>query len=272
MPRNALDVLAQQVTAQCVRPANADGAGAGYALVTRAGPYRELSRAALESVLDMLSGRYPSSDFAELRPLLAWDRATDTLTARRGRLVARLNAGTIPDRGTYASIWGPRAPGGGAGRGDGLRDQGRGLHPARGLHLAGGGDHPGPGHRLPRPRGARPAALLARRRPGRPVELGRAIGAFCREVPPCPGRPSGLDQRRTPLDAWPPATWPPISGSSGGHREVPSDRTIVVERFRDELGDWRVCILTPFGARIHAPWAMALQGTAGHAGRASRCR
>ncbi|MFY9973509.1 MAG: DEAD/DEAH box helicase, partial [Chromatiaceae bacterium] len=101
MPRNALDVLAQQLAAQCV--SGEQRVDALHALVARAGPYRGLTRTALESVLDMLSGRYPSSDFAELRPLLAWDRSTDTLSARKGAaLLTRLNAGTIPDRGSYA--------------------------------------------------------------------------------------------------------------------------------------------------------------------------
>jgi ATP-dependent Lhr-like helicase len=261
MPRNALDVLAQQLTAQCV--AGEQRVDALYALVTRAGPYRSLSRAALESVLDMLSGRYPSSDFAELRPLLAWDRSTDTLAARKGAaLITRLNAGTIPDRGSYGVHLGAEGP-----RVGELDEEMVFETKAGDCILLGASTwrveeitrdrvivSPAPGEpgRLPFWRGDGA---------GRPVELGRAIGAFCRHV-------AGLDpaearvwvRRQSPLD---PLAADNLVSYIRDQREatgqVPSDRTIVVERFRDELGDWRLCILTPFGARIHAPWAMALQ-------------
>ncbi|MGA7982586.1 MAG: DEAD/DEAH box helicase, partial [Chromatiaceae bacterium] len=109
MPNNALDVLAQQVAALCVEGTRS--VGEICRLIRRAGPYRELSRAALEAVVDMLSGRYPSSDFADLRPLLSWDHAADTLSARRGApMLVRLNAGTIPDRGSYGVYLGPEGP------------------------------------------------------------------------------------------------------------------------------------------------------------------
>jgi ATP-dependent helicase Lhr and Lhr-like helicase len=261
MPRNALDVLAQQLTAQCL--AGEQRVDALYALVTRAGPYRGLSRAALESVLDMLSGRYPSSDFAELRPLLAWDRSTDTLTARKGAtLITRLNAGTIPDRGTYGVHLGAEGP-----RVGELDEEMVFETKAGDCILLGASTwrveeitrdrvivSPAPGEpgRLPFWRGDGP---------GRPAELGRAIGVFCRQV-------AGLDpeeardwvRRQSPLD--PLAAQNLVSyirEQREATGEVPSDRTIVIERFRDELGDWRLCILTPFGARIHAPWALALQ-------------
>ena len=109
VPENPLDVLSQQLVACCCQaPSSVDEL---EQLVRRAWSYRQLSRAALESVLDMLSGNYPSSDFAELKPLLSWDRATDTLSARRGSaLVTRMNAGTIPDRGAYGVHLGEDGP------------------------------------------------------------------------------------------------------------------------------------------------------------------
>jgi len=261
MPRNALDVLAQQLVAHCVTaPRSVDEL---LALVNRAGPYRELSRAALETVLDMLSGRYPSSDFADLRPLLVWDRSTDLLSPRKGApMITRLNAGTIPDRGLYAVHLGSEGPR------IGELDEEMVFETRAGECILLGAStwrveeisrdrvivSPAPGEpgKLPFWRGDGP---------GRAVELGRAVGAFCREVAAQP-----LEQaadwicQRTPLDAMAAENLAAyIQDQREATRQVPSDRTIVVERFRDELGDWRICILSPFGARIHAPWAMALQ-------------
>nr|WP_242519279.1 DEAD/DEAH box helicase [Halochromatium roseum] len=290
MPRNALDVLAQQLVAHCVMaPRSVDEL---LALVNRAGPYRELSRAALEAVLDMLSGRYPSSDFADLRPLLVWDRSTDLLSPRKGApMVTRLNAGTIPDRGLYAVHLGSEGPR------IGELDEEMVFETRAGECILLGASSwrveeisrdrvivsPAPGEpgKLPFWRGDGP---------GRPVELGRAVGAFCREVaalgfgaapedsalgalgpsvqtsalPPGQTRPmeqaAAWIRQRTPLDAMAADNLAAyIQDQREATGQVPSDRTIVVERFRDELGDWRICILSPFGARIHAPWAMALQ-------------
>lgn len=282
MPRLALDVLAQQLAASCVgaSPSVADL----HRLVTRAGPYRDLSRAALEAVLDMLSGRYPSSDFADLRPLLNWDRSNDVLSARKGAaMVTRLNGGTIPDRGMYAV----HLPGGADGSGAriGELDEEMVFETRAGECILLGASTwrveeitrdrvivtPAPGEpgKLPFWRGDGP---------GRPVELGRAIGAFCRAlsalVPPAPPDPpppteeapwppaAALDwiQAQTPLDRHAARHLAAYLGEQrAATGTVPSDRVIVCERFRDELGDWRICLLTPFGARIHGPWAMALQ-------------
>ncbi len=265
MPRNALDVLAQQLAAHCVAADRT--VDELHRLATRSGPYRQLSRAALESVLDMLCGRYPPSDFAELKPLLAWDRSADTLSARRGTaLTTRLNAGTIPDRGNYAvhlissgDTDGPRL---------GELDEEMVYETKRGDCILLGAStwrveridrdrvlvSPAPGEpgRLPFWKGDGP---------GRPVELGLAVGAFCRELSAVKdSRAVDWIRARTPLDTLAAAN---LAAYIRDQREatgaVPSDRAIVVERFRDELGDWRVCILSPFGARIHAPWAMALQ-------------
>jgi ATP-dependent Lhr-like helicase len=260
MPCNALDVLAQQIAAHCV--AGARGVDEIQRLVNRAGPYRELGRGALEAVLDMLSGRFPSSDFADLRPLLAWDRATDRLSARKGApMITRLNAGTIPDRGNYAVHLGADGPR------IGELDEEMVFETRAGECILLGASSwrveeitrdrvivsPAPGEpgKLPFWRGDGP---------GRPVELGRAVGEFCRKVASLKDDAADWIRQQTPLDALAAANLAAyIHDQREATGQVPNDRTIVIERFRDELGDWRICILTPFGARIHAPWAMALQ-------------
>ncbi len=261
IPANPLDVLAQQIVAMvCSRPMTVDEVGR---LVRGARPFKDLSAEALEAVLDMLSGRYPSSDFADLRPLLSWDRASDTLSPRRGAaLVMRMNAGTIPDRGAFGvhlGEGGPRV---------GELDEEMVFETRVGDNVTLGAStwhvesidrdrvivSPAPGEpgRLPFWRGDGP---------GRPLELGRAIGAFIRRL-------AGYNERRarawltehTPLDDLAAGNLADyISEQKAATGSVPTDRNIVVERFRDELGDWRVCILSPFGARLHAPWALALQ-------------
>ncbi len=265
MPRNALDVLAQQVAAHC---ATGDRTvGELHALVTRAGPYRELSRAALEAVLEMLSGGFPGGELADLKPLLAWDRATDTLSARRGTaLIARLNAGTIPDRGYYSVYLGADGPR------IGELDEEMVFESKAGDCILLGATSwrveqitrdrvivsPAPGEpgRLPFWHGDGP---------GRPLALGRAVGAFCRQAAGLKGEAAAAwVQGQAPLDDLAAVNLAAyIQAQREATGQVPSDRTIVVERFRDELGDWRVCILSPFGAPIHAPWAMALQARLG---------
>ncbi|WP_018952141.1 DEAD/DEAH box helicase [Thioalkalivibrio sp. AKL12] len=261
-PHNPLDVLAQQLVAMvCERPRTVDEL---HALVCRAAPWRELSRPLLEATLDMLSGHYPSTDFADLRPWLAWDRARDELTPRRGAaLAARLNAGTIPDRGLYGVHVGE----GGPRIGELDEEMVFELKTGENVTLGASTWHveaitrdrvlvsPAPGEvgKLPFWHGDGP---------GRPIELGRAIGA--------------ATERLARMDRAERTTWlkdhAPLSVAAvetlgdyiDEQREatgqLPSDKRIVVERFRDEVGDWRVCILTPFGARVHAPWALALQG------------
>jgi ATP-dependent Lhr-like helicase len=261
VPRNVLDVLSQQVVAMCCsEPLKVDDI---ERIVRRAWSYRELSRSALEAVLDMLSGRYPSSDFADLQPLLSWDRSNDTLSPRRGSaLVTRMNAGTIPDRGAFGVHLGEDGPR------VGELDEEMVFETRVGDNITLGAStwrveaitrdrvmvSPAPGEpgRLPFWRGDGP---------GRPIELGRALGAFLRKV----GRFSEAKacawlEQNTPLDAFAAQNLAAyIHQQKRDTGTLPSDRAITVERFRDELGDWRICILTPFGARIHAPWAMALQ-------------
>jgi ATP-dependent Lhr-like helicase len=267
VPVNALDVLAQQVVALCVDgPVQVDEV---ERLVRRAHPYRELSRAALEGVLDMLAGKYSFDDNRELRPLLVWDRDRGELRARRGAgMAVRFNAGTIPDRGAYG-VYLVR---------DGTRlgelDEEMVHETRRGdvIQLGAsswrveeiGGDRvvvspaPGEAGRLPFWRGDGI---------GRPLELGRAIGAFLRELGAQPrARAARWLRDHAPLDAHAAGNLVNyVFDQRDATGALPTDDTVVVERFRDELGDWRVCVLTPFGARVHAPWAMALQARLGAA-------
>jgi ATP-dependent Lhr-like helicase len=267
IPANPLDVLAQQIVAMCCRAPQTVEELEG--IVTRAAPYRHLSRAALEAVLDMLAGRYPSSDFADLKPLLAWDRGQDLLSPRRGAaLVTRMNAGTIPDRGNYGVHLGEDGPR------VGELDEEMVFETRVGDLVTLGASTwrveaitrdrvlvaPAPGEpgRLPFWRGDGP---------GRPLELGRALGAFVRRLGRL-GRGKAADwlEAHTPLDRFAADNLAAyIHEQKAATGTLPTDRSITIERFRDELGDWRICILTPFGARIHAPWAIALQRLLGDA-------
>ena len=261
MPENPLDVLAQQVVAMCCdRERSVDDL---LAVARRARPYRGLTRGVLTTVLDMLVGRYPSEEFADLRPRLSWDRGRGVLTARRGAaLLVRMNAGTIPDRGMFTVHLGPDGP-----RLGELDEEMVYESRAGDTFLLGASAwrvteitrdrvivRPAPGEpgRMPFWHGDGP---------GRPVELGRALGAFLREL----GRREGEDARRwlageAPLDPYAAANLCAyVEEQRDRTGTLPTDRAVTIERFRDEIGDWRVCILTPFGARIHAPWAMALE-------------
>jgi ATP-dependent Lhr-like helicase len=304
--RNPLDVLAQQIVAIVAEPpqkprANRPGRkktsshapaaasrsgepefeeiilvdyDALYRLIASSAPFATLSRAAFDGVLDMLSGRYPSDEFAELRPRITWDRVRNTLTPRQGaKSLAILNGGTIPDRGLYgvflssakekpvrvgeldeemvfeshtgdtfilgATTW----------RIDEITHDRVLVSPA-----------PGEPGKMPFWHGDRP---------GRPLEFGRRIGAMVRELRGME-RNAAVSRLTREHDLDPQAADNLLRFLVDQEivtTEVPDDRTIVVERCRDELGDWRVCVLTPFGSRIHAPWAMAVSGrllAAGH--------
>ncbi len=261
LPENPLDVLAQQIVAMCCgREWTVDGM---LALARRARPYRGLTRNLLASVLDMLVGRFPSEEFGDLRPRLSWDHGRDVLTARRGAdFLVRMNAGTIPDRGLFTVHLGPEGP-----RVGELDEEMVYESRAGDTFLLGASAwrvteitrdrvivRPAPGEpgRMPFWHGDGP---------GRPLELGRALGAFVREL----GQRRGAAalrwlEREAPLD---PHAVSNLCAYVEEQRDstgaLPTDRAVTIERFRDEIGDWRVCILTPFGARIHAPWAMALE-------------
>ncbi len=260
IPRNPLDVLAQQIVGICAE--EEIEVGELHALVRRAYPFAELSRAQLENVLDMLAGRYPSDEFAELRPRIVWDRTAGVVRGREGaRRLAVTNAGTIPDRGLFGVFI---VEGGGR---VGELDEEMVYEARAGQVIMLGASSwrieeitrdrvlvsPAPG--VP---GAVP--FWKGEGVGRPYELGAAIGKFSREILGASEAKAtarlvddvGLD----PFAARNLLTF--LQDQQRATGVVPSDRTVVVERFRDEIGDWRVCILTPFGARVHAPWAMAV--------------
>jgi ATP-dependent Lhr-like helicase len=281
VPRNALDVLAQQIVAIAVsaEPAGAsarrgagpaaDGAADGapedpgvsvddlYALVTSTYSYSTLSRELLENVLDMLDGRYPSKEFGELRARIVWDRLAGTVRARKGsRQLAIANAGTIPDRGLYAVTLPD-------GRRVGELDEEM-VYEAR----------PGQAFLLgastwrieeitrdrvivtPAPGAPGAVPFWKGDSVGRPVELGRAIGAFSRwaveQDAETLTRDYDLDERAARnLLAY-------LREQQAATRVLPTERTIVLERFRDEIGDWRLCVLSPYGGRVHAAWSLAI--------------
>src|SRR5688572_10202437 len=273
VPRSPLDVLAQHVVAICsVGERTVDDL---FDLVRRSAPFSTLPRAQLEGVLDMLSGRYPSDEFAELRPRLVWDRMKNRVRAREGAgRLAITNAGTIPDRGLYGVF---------------LADGDEGALPVRGrtggkrvgeldeemvfesregdVFVLGasswriaeiGRDRvlvtPAPGEpgKMPFWHGDRPA---------RPIELGRAIGALTREL----GASTADAGHRRLVDehALDPRAASNLLAYLGEQKAatgvLPDDRTLVLERTRDEMGDWRLCLLSPWGGRVHAPWSMVLE-------------
>ena len=262
IPTNPLDVLAQQIVAMCAL--DEWDVGELHALIRRAAPFTGLSRPILDSVLDMLSGRYPSHEFAELRPRVTWDRLSDTLTARRGaQHLAVTSGGTIPDRGMFGVFL---ASGTGPGRRVGELDEEMVYESRVGDVFTLGTTSwrienithdqvlvtPAPGEpgRLPFWKGESQ---------GRPVELGAAIGAFVREVAALSDADArhrvsaaGLDDLATDnLLAY-------LQEQQEATGKLPTDKTLLVERFRDEIGDWRVAIHSPFGMPVHAPWALCV--------------
>jgi ATP-dependent Lhr-like helicase len=298
-PRNPLDVLAQQLVAivGAARPANISASthksrtpgtpslqrallqgwdstnpepkpevsvDALYNLVRRAAPFGSLTRSSFEGVLDLLSGRYPSDEFADLRPRLTWDRIRNVVTARDGAArLAILNAGTIPDRGLYG-VFLAHTEGKSVRVGELDEEMVFESHPNETFILGASTwriediTHdrvlvtPAPGEpgKMPFWKGDGP---------GRPLEFGRRIGAMVRELSALP-KTVALTRLITNHDLDPIAAenlLQFLDDQQAATGTLPDDRTIVIERVRDELGDWRVCVLTPFGSRIHIPWAMA---------------
>jgi ATP-dependent Lhr-like helicase len=283
--RNPLDILAQQMVAVIAHPPlsveeverrrkrkptddDEDDPGISYdallALVRSSAPFAALSASVFDGVLDMLAGRYPSDEFAELRPRITWDRTRNWLTPRQGvKRIAILNGGTIPDRGLYGVfLSGSTKP---------LRvgelDEEMVFEARTGDTFVLGAStwrideithdrvlvSPAPGEpgKMPFWHGDQA---------GRPIEFGRRIGALVRELRDMPRnaaivrltREHDLDEKAAEN------VLRYLADQELATESVPDDRTIVVERVRDELGDWRVCVLTPLGSRVHAPWAMAV--------------
>ncbi len=282
--RNPLDVLAQQMVAVIAHPPlteelaerrressaeEDESPGISYAgllgLVRSAAPFASLSQGVFDGVLDMLAGRYPSDEFAELRPRVTWDRQRNWLTPRQGvKRIAILNGGTIPDRGTYGVfLAGTHAKpirvgeldeemvfeqrtgdtfilGASTWRVEEITHDRVLVSPA-----------PGDAGKMPFWHGDQA---------GRPIEFGRRIGGMVRELREMP-RSVAVTKLMGEHDLEQKAAENVLRYLADQELAtvfVPDDRTIVIERVRDELGDWRVCCLTPFGSRIHAPWAMAV--------------
>ncbi|GAB3464106.1 DEAD/DEAH box helicase [Actinophytocola sediminis] len=262
-PRNPLDVLAQQIVAMvALEPWPVAELSR---VVRRAAPFAALGDNALHSVLDMLAGRYPSEEFGELRPRITWDRVNGELRGRPGsQRLAVTSGGTIPDRGLFTVMTPPGESGPGSRVGELDEEM---VYESRvgDTFLLGTSawriqdiTHdrviavPAPGEpaRMPFWKGDAP---------GRPLELGRALGRFLREMsglaePDARARATraGLDQlAANNLIAY-------LAEQKEATRHVPDDRTVLVERFRDELGDWRLVVHSPFGAQVNAPWALAI--------------
>ena len=256
--RNPLDVLAQQIVAMCAMD---DWPVTKLAeLVRGSANFADISDDMLNNTLDLLAGRYPSEQFSELRPRIVWDRVEDEVRGRRGaQRLAVTNPGTIPDRG----LFGVFLP-------DGTRvgelDEEMVYESRPGeVFLLGASSWrieeitfervivtPAPGvpGKMPFWHGDGP---------GRPIELGEAMGEFIRDIRARPDAAEWL-HAEVGLD---PLAANNLLGYLDEQAEatgaVPDDRTLVVERFRDEIGDWRICLHTPFGAQVHAPWSMALR-------------
>ncbi|MFJ6694460.1 DEAD/DEAH box helicase [Streptomyces sp. NPDC091272] len=264
IPANPLDVLAQQLVAVVAMDTwQADDL---LALARRAAPFASLPESAFTAVLDMLAGRYPSDAFAELRPRVVWDRIAGTVTGRPGaQRLAVTSGGTIPDRGLFGVFLAGSDPKKGGGRVGELDEEM--VYESRAGDVFTLGTTSWRIEDITRDRVlVSPAPGVPGRLPfwkgdqlGRPLELGRALGAFLREIGALPPDQARARLGAAGLDDW--ATDNVLSyldeqRRAAGH--VPDDRTIVVERFRDELGDWRVVVHSPFGAQVHAPWALAL--------------
>ncbi|HSY15621.1 MAG TPA: DEAD/DEAH box helicase, partial [Jatrophihabitantaceae bacterium] len=264
-PRNPLDVLAQQIVA--IVAMDTVTVDELEVLVRRAAPFHALPRSALEAVLDMLAGRYPSDAFAELRPRLVWDRVSGQLSARAGaQRLAVTSGGTIPDRGLFGVFLAGAAGTAGAARRVGELDEEMVYESRVGdVFLLGSSSWriqeithdqvlvtPAPGEvgRMPFWKGDAP---------GRPVELGRAVGAFLRELSAAGDASARARASAAGLDDWGTANLLAyLAEQRAATGTLPDDHTLLVERFRDELGDWRLVVHSPFGAPVNAPWALAI--------------
>ncbi|MEO7007367.1 MAG: ATP-dependent helicase [Terrimesophilobacter sp.] len=268
IPANPLDVLAQQtVAAVALEPVDVEE---WFDTVRRSAPFSSLPRSAYDATLDLLSGLYPSDEFAELRPRIVWDRVTGTLTGRPGaQRLAVTSGGTIPDRGLFGVFMVGATPAAAGSRGGGRvgeLDEEMVYESRVGDVFALGATS----WRIEDITHDRVLVTPAFGQPGRvpfwkgdgigrPAELGRAIGAYIRDVAsasPADARTraavGGLDL----LAVGNLVAFIDDQRKATGH--VPTDRTLVVERFRDELGDWRVVLHSPYGMRVHAPWALAI--------------
>ncbi|MBT2584783.1 ATP-dependent helicase [Arthrobacter sp. ISL-95] len=284
IPANPLDILAQQtVAATALGSIDVED---WFSTVRRSAPFASLPRSAFEATLDLLAGRYPSDEFAELRPRIIWDRHAGTIEGRPGaQRLAVTSGGTIPDRGLFGvyiigtEVEGSASPG-----------NTDGSEPTASARAAKGGRRVGEldeemvyesrvgdvfalgatswkiedithDRVLVSPAFGQPGKLPFWKGDslGRPVDLGRALGAFIRELSAADEGPAMERCQASGLDAFAASNLIQYLREQKEATEiVPSDRTLVVERFHDELGDWRVVLHSPFGMPVHAPWALAV--------------
>ncbi|MFF1882758.1 DNA glycosylase AlkZ-like family protein [Pseudarthrobacter sp. NPDC058196] len=279
IPANPLDILAQQTVA-----ATALGSidvEEWFSTVRRSAPFASLPRSAFEATLDLLAGRYPSDEFAELRPRIIWDRNAGTIEGRPGaQRLAVTSGGTIPDRGLFGVyIIGTEQEGSAS-----PAEDGKPARAAKGGRRVGEldeemvyesrvGDVFALGATswkiedithdrvLVSPAFGQPGKLPFWKGDslGRPVDLGRALGAFVRELSASDPGPATERCKASGLDDFAANNLIQyLSEQKLATEVVPSDTTLVVERFHDELGDWRVILHSPFGMPVHAPWALAV--------------
>ncbi|MEO7124428.1 MAG: ATP-dependent helicase, partial [Lacisediminihabitans sp.] len=265
IPQNPLDILAQQtVAAVALDEVDVEE---WFETIRRSAPFQNMPRSAYEATLDLLSGRYPSDEFAELRPRIVWDRVKGTIVGRPGaQRLAVTSGGTIPDRGLFGVFMVGADPSKGSGGRVGELDEEMVYESRVGDIFALGTtswkiEDITHDRVLVSPAFGQPGRVPFWRGDGigRPAELGRAIGAFTREVSTSSAESirervasGGLDERAVNnLIAF-------VNDQKAATGHVPTDRTLVVERFRDELGDWRVILHSPYGMQVHAPWALAI--------------
>ena len=222
-------------------------------------PFADISDDVINGLLDLLAGRYPSDEFAELRPRITWDRLTGRLTPRPGaRLLAVTSGGTIPDRGLYSVV----TP---EGTKVGELDEEMVYESRVGEAFLLGSTTWRIEDITPDRVVVTPAPGVPGKMPfwhgdkiGRPYELGRAIGEFVRTVEQMSNETLAREFSLDPLASQNLRAYVAEEKEATGG-SLPTDRQIVVQRFRDELGDWQLCLLSPFGAQVHAPWAMAIE-------------
>ena len=274
---NALDVLAQQTVA-AVSVADGLTADAWFATVTRAAPYTSLPRSAFDSVLELLAGGFASADLADFSPRIVWDRVTGELSARPStQRLAVASSGTIPDRGMFPVV----LP-------EGAQDAGRrrvGELDEEMVHESSPGDVITLGTsswRIRQITGDRvvvdPTEGRSARLPfwkgeglGKPAATGLAKGVFLRQAQASLSSEAGADEseaeralRRRLKEAG-------LDDHARGNllallREqyratgaLPTDETLVLERYEDESGSWRIIVHSTLGRCVHEPWAMAIR-------------
>ena len=262
VPTNPLDVLAQHtVAAAALEPLDADR---WFQAVRRSAPFATLPRSAFEATVDLLAGKYPSTEFAELRPRLVYDRDAGTLTARPGaQRLAVTSGGAIPDRGMFTVYLAT----------DSEKPSRVGELDEEMVYESRAGDVISLGATSWRiteithdrvlviPAPGQPARLPFWRGDsvGRPAELGAAVGAFTGELA---GLSADEFTKRCQAMGFNDFATENLRRLLADQREatgvVPTDTTFVVERFRDELGDWRVILHSPYGLRVHGPLALAV--------------